>query len=643
MPARTLTRKIIDDHLTGESDEEIELRVDQILLEDATGTMACLQFEQLGLDRVQVPTVSYVDHNVLQFDDRNPDDHQYLRSFAARYGQIYSRPGNGISHYLHLERFGRPGWFLLGADSHTTMAGALGMLAIGAGATEVAVAMAGRPYPIERPAVCGVELRGSLQPWVQSKDIVLELLRRRGVRGGRGRIFEFFGEGVAGLSATDRGTICNMVMETGATTGIFPSDEQTRLWLAEQGREGDWVGLAADLDATYDELETIDLSGLEPLIACPSSPGNVVPVREMVGVETTQVCVGSSVNSSYEDLAVIAAVLRGRTLPEQLDLSVTPGSRQILDLIVRSGVYGELLGAGARMLEPACGPCIGVSLAPPAGSISVRTFNRNFPGRSGTPDDRVYLCSPATAAATALLGAIADPRELGDPPELTPPPAPDPSVDDRQLVLPPPQEEALRVELVKGRNIVPPPPVPPLTATIDGRVLIVVPDDVSTGDMAPDGALGVAIWSNIPACARYMFRRFDPDFPARAEEWGGGIVVGGHNYGQGSSREQAAFAALYLGVRAVVAKSFARIHRTNLIAQGILPLVLRSAEDYDGVARGDWWKVRNVAASVRDGQSELFAETPKGTVPLELRLTTREREILVAGGLIAYARAAERK
>jgi aconitate hydratase len=643
VPARTLTRKIIDDHLAGESEEEIELRVDQILLEDATGTMACLQFEQLGLDRVQVPTVSYVDHNVLQFDDRNPDDHQYLRSFAARYGQIYSRPGNGISHYLHLERFGRPGWFLLGADSHTTMAGALGMLAIGTGATEVALAMAGRPYPIERPAVCGVELRGSLQPWVQSKDIVLELLRRRGVRGGRGRIFEFFGEGVAGLSATDRGTICNMVMETGATTGIFPSDEQTRLWLAEQGREGDWVGLAADLDATYDELETIDLSGLEPLIACPSSPGNVVRVREMVGVETTQVCVGSSVNSSYEDLAVVAAVIRRRALPERLDLSVTPGSRQILDLIVRSGVYGELLGAGARILEPACGPCIGVSLAPPAGSVSVRTFNRNFPGRSGTPDDRVYLCSPATAAATALRGTIADPRELGDPPELTPSPAPDPSVDDRQLVLPPPPEEAIGVELVKGRNIVPPPPVRPLAETIESRILIVVPDDVSTGDMAPDGALGLAIWSNIPACARYMFRRFDPEFPTRAEEWGGGIVVGGHNYGQGSSREQAAFAALYLGVRAVVAKSFARIHRTNLIAQGILPLVLGSAEDYEGAVRGDWWTVRNVAASVRNGRSELLAETPKGTVTLELGLTAREREILGAGGLIAHARAAERK
>jgi predicted aconitate hydratase len=640
MEARTLTRKIIDDHLAGESAEEIELRVDQILLEDATGTMACLQFEQLGLDRVRVPTVSYVDHNVIQFDERNPGDHQYLRSFAARYGQIYSRPGNGISHYLHLERFGRPGWFLLGADSHTTMAGALGMLAIGAGATEVAVAMAGRPYPFERPVVCGVELRDELRPWVQSKDVVLELLRRRGVRGGRGRVFEFFGEGVARLSATDRGTICNMVMETGATTGIFPSDERTRAWLAEQGREDEWVELAADGSAEYDEVEMIDLAELEPLIACPSSPGNVVPVREAEGVEATQVCVGSSVNSSYEDLAVVAAVLRGGSLPDGLDLSVTPGSRQILDLIVRSGVYSDLLGAGARVLEPACGPCIGVSLAPPAGAVSVRSFNRNFPGRSGTPNDRVYLCSPATAAATALRGVITDPRELGDPPALETPPPPDPDVDDRQLVLPPPAEESRRVELIKGRNIVPPPPVPPLAQEISGRVLIVVPDDVSTGDMAPDGALGLAIWSNIPACARYMFRRFDPEFPARAESLGGGIVVAGHNYGQGSSREQAAFAALYLGVRAVVAKSFARIHRTNLIAQAIVPLVFGDEADYDEVSEGHGWTIRRVAAGIRAGEDKLEAETPHGSVRLDARFTERERAILVAGGLLAHTRGA---
>ncbi len=628
---RTLTQKIVSDHLAASTDEEMELRVDQILLEDATGTMACLQFERLGLERVAVPTVSYVDHNVLQFDNKNPEDHAYLRTFAARYGVLYSRPGNGISHYLHLERFGRPGDVLVGADSHTTMAGALAVLAIGAGSTEVAVAMSGRPYAVEHPVVVGVELRGSLAPWVQSKDVVLELLRRRGVRGGRGGIFEFYGDGVATLSATDRGTICNMVMETGATTGIFPSDEQTRRWLAAQGREEDFTELAADPHAAYDELEVIDLGSLEPLIALPSSPGNVVPVSEAAGTPTRQVCVGSSVNSSYEDLAVVAAVLRGRTLQPDLDLTVTPGSRHILDLIVRSGVYAELLAAGARILEPACGPCIGMGQAPAAGAVSVRTFNRNFPGRSGTADDRVYLCSPATAAATALRGVITDPRDLGNPPELAPVPARS-DVQVGEIVSPPDAEEARHVELEQGRNIVGPPPVEPLPESIDARVLIVAADDVSTGDLAPDGALGVALWSNVPACARYMFRRIDPDFPARAQEWGGGIVVAGHNYGQGSSREQAAFAALYLGVRAVVVKSFARIHRANLIAQGVLPFSFADEADYGRADRGQRWSI-----PVDVGETECVAETPSGRVRLELHLTARERAILRACGLVAYA------
>jgi aconitate hydratase len=630
----TVTERIISEHLVGESEEEIELRVDQILLEDATGTMACLQFERLDVDRVQVPTVSYVDHNVLQFDDKNPEDHAYLRSWAARYGALYSRPGNGISHYVHLERFVRPGAFLLGADSHSTMAGAVGMLAIGAGATEVAVAMAGRPYVVERPRIVGVELRGRLRPWVQSKDVVLELLRRRGVRGGLGCILEFFGDGVGTLTVTDRGTICNMVMETGATTGVFPSDEQTRLWLRSQAREDAFVELAAEPEAAYDELETIDLDELEPLIALPSSPGNVVPVAEAAGTPARQVCVGSSVNSSYEDVAVVAAVLGAGPLAPELDLTVSPGSRQILDMLVRSGVYSELLAAGARILEPACGPCIGIGQAPAAGAVSVRTFNRNFPGRSGTVGDRVYLCSPATAAATALRGAITDPRELGTPPVLVAP-QPDPSIDDRQIVHPP--ENGLQVQLEKGRNIVPPPPVPPLPPRIEGRVLIVVPDDVSTGDMAPDGALGVALWSNIPACARYMFRRFDSEFPARAEEWQGGIVVGGHNYGQGSSREQAAFAALHLGVRAVVAKSFARIHRTNLIAQGILPLVLADEDDYARIEQGQAWTI-----AVDLEAAAIEAETPLGPVRLEPRLSARERTLLRGGGLIAFVSEAMR-
>jgi aconitate hydratase len=635
MSGRSLTWKLLDEHVVSATEDELEVRLDQVLLEDATGTMACLQFERLGEERVHVPTVSYVDHNVIQFDSRNPNDHVYLRSFAERYGLLYSRPGNGISHYLHLERFARPGQVLLGADSHTTMAGAVGMLAIGAGATEVALAMAGHPYPLERPVVAGVELHGQLAPWVQSKDIVLELLRRRGVRGGRGRIFEFYGDSVAQLSATDRGTICNMVMETGATTGIFTSDARTKEWLELQGRAEEFVALAADVDASYEELEVIDLAALEPLIACPSSPGNVVPVPEVTGTRTAQVCVGSSVNSSFEDLAVVAAALQGRSVPNWLDLTVTPGSRQILDLIVQSGVYAGLLASGARMLEPACGPCIGVTAAPASGAVSVRTFNRNFPGRSGTPDDRVYLCSPATAAATALEGAIADPRELGEPPVLVPP-TPDPSVDDRQIILPLPPDAASQVEVVRPPNIVGPPDVPPLADAIEGHVLIVVPDDVSTGDMAPDGALGVAIWSNIPACARYMFRRFDSDFPSRAEQWGGGIVLGGHNYGQGSSREQAAFAALHLGVRAIVAKSFARIHRANLIAQGIPPLLLLAETDYNSVEVGEEWRIPGLRDAIEEGRDEVDAITPRGSTALGVQLNDRERAILLSGGLVAY-------
>jgi aconitase A len=424
-----------------------------------------------------------------------------------------------------------------------------------------------------------------------------------------------------------------MAMETGATTGLFPSDKRTREWLAAQEREDQFVELAADEGAEYDEVETIDLGELEPLIALPSSPGNVVPVREAAGTATKQVCVGSSVNSSFEDLATVAAVLRGRTVHAEVDLTVTPGSRQILDSIVRAGVYSDLVAAGARMLEPACGPCIGMGQAPASGAVSVRTFNRNFPGRSGTPGDQVYLCSPATAAATALHGEIADPRELGEPPLLEPPPG-DPDLDDRQFVHPPADGRA--VGLVKGANIVPPPAPDPVPEVVSGRVLIVVPDDVSTGDMAPDGVLGLAIWSNIPACARHMFRRFDPEFPARADEWGGGIVIGGHNYGQGSSREQAAFAALHLGVRAIVAKSFARIHRANLIAQAIPPLVL---VDEPAISEGDEWRIEGLAEAVRAGGIEVVAATPHGEVRLGLELSTREREILLAGGLIAYARA----
>jgi aconitate hydratase len=641
---RNLTQKVLSDHLL-EGDlvpgEEMDLSVDQILIEDATGSMTTLQFEALEADRVAVPlAVMYVDHNVLQIDDKNMDEHRYLQSFSARYGIRYSRPGNGISHYVHLERFARPGELLVGADSHSTMGGALGMFAVGAGGLDVAVAMAGYGFSLECPKVVGVELRGKLTDWVQSKDIILELLRRYGVRGGVGRVFEFTGDGVSTLSVTDRGTICNMITELGATAAVFPSDEQTREWFVAQRRSDDYVPLAADPGASYDEDELIDLSDLEPLIAEPSSPGNVVPVREVAGTETIQVCVGSSVNSSYEDLATAAAVLRGNIVHPRIEMTVTPGSRQILDTISKSGVYQDLVAAGARMLEPVCGPCIGVGQAPSAGVPSVRTFNRNFPGRSGTEGDQVYLCSPATAAATALKGEISDPRELGDPPSISPALS-NPLIDDRQILDPPPPEEAPSVEIVAGPNIVPPPEGRPLPEVLEGRITIVVEDDVSTGDMAPDGALGMSLWSNIPECAKYMFRRQDPGFHERALEWGGGFIVGGHNYGQGSSREHAALVPLHLGIRAVIAKSFARIHRRNLISQSILPLLFREEDDYERVKGGDEWKIKGVRNAVTAGEQTLVVNTDEGTeISLEIRLSPREREVLLAGGTLKFWRGA---
>jgi predicted aconitate hydratase len=638
---QNLTRKILARHLSAGDlvpGEEIDLAVDQILIEDATGSMTALQFEALGAERAAVPlAVMYVDHNVLQIDDKNMDEHRYLQSFSARYGVLYSRPGNGISHYIHLERFARPGELLVGADSHSTMAGALGMFAVGAGGLDVAVAMAGYGLSLECPEVVGVELRGELPAWVQSKDIILELLRRYGVRGGVGRIFEFTGGGVSSLSVTDRGTICNMITELGATAAVFPSDERTREWLAAQRRQGDYSPLAADPGATYDEDEVIDLSELEPLIAKPTSPGNVGPVREVAGTQTVQVCVGSSVNSSYEDLATAAAVLRENIVHPRVEMTVTPGSRQILDTISRSGVYQDLVAAGARMLEPVCGPCIGVGQAPSAGVPSVRTFNRNFPGRSGTAGDQVYLCSPATAAATALRGEIADPRELGAPPAIAPAPS-DPAIDDRQILDPPPPGDAQSIEIVRGPNIVPPPEGQPLPEVLEGRITIVVEDDVSTGDMAPDGALGMSLWSNIPECAKYMFRRQDPAFHDRALEWGG-FIVGGHNYGQGSSREHAALAPLYLGIRAIVAKSFARIHRRNLIGQGILPLLFADEEDYERVNQGDAWKIEGVREVVEGGETGLVVKGDAGGgIKLEARLLPREREILLVGGMLKYLR-----
>ena len=639
----SLARTILEDHLArGEltPGSEIAIRVDQTLVQDATGTMACMQFEGFGVERVQVETaVVYVDHNILQIDFKNPDDHRFLQAMAAKHGLWFSRPGNGICHYAHCERFTVPGKTLIGADSHTTQSGSAGMIAIGAGGLDVAVCMAGHPFELPCPRIVGVHLENELRrPWIQAKDVILELLRRRGVRGGRGSIFEFWGPGVSTLTYTERGTIANMIAELGATGAVFPADEQTRAWLEEQQRLDDFVELETGSDGDFDEEEHIDLAALVPLVAKPSSPGNVVPVEEVAGTELAQVCIGSSVNSSYEDLAVVGATLRGKRISEKLvSATATPGSRQILDQITRSGTYVDLLTAGVRMLEPACGPCVGMGQAPPSGSASLRTFNRNFPGRSGTADDRVYLCSPAVAAASMLTGVISDPRELLEI-ELPARPAARPEVVDKHILAPAPEEEATGIEVPRGPNIKPPPEQRELPDELALRVLIVAPDDISTGDLSPDGATVMAYRSNVPAIAEFTFQHRDKEFPRRAKEWGGGFIVAGHNYGQGSSREHAALAPAQLGVRAVIAKSFARIHRRNLIAQGIVPLLFQDEADYERAELGQTWRLSGLHA-IAEGADELEVEIEgEGTLTLTHDLLPREREIVVAGGLIRYLR-----
>src|SRR5918992_1014626 len=642
----SLARAILDEHLVrGElvPGTEIGLRIDQTLAQDATGTMALMQFEGCGVDRIQVETaVVYVDHNILQIDFKNPDDHRFLQAMSAKYGAWYSRPGNGICHYIHCERFAKPGQTLIGADSHTTQSGSCGMIAIGAGGLDVAVCMAGHPFELPCPKIVGVHLENELpRPWIQAKDVILELLRRRGVRGGRGCVFEFHGPGVATLSYTERGTIANMIAELGATGAVFPADDQTRAWLEEQGRADDFVALETGVGGDFDEEEVIDLAGLVPLVAKPSSPGNVVPVEEVAGTELMQVCIGSSVNSSYEDLAVVGAVLRGQRISDKLaSATATPGSRQILDQITRSGTYVDLLTAGVRMLEPACGPCVGMGQAPPSGSASPRTFNRHFPGRSGTADDQVYLCSPAVAAASMLTGVITDPRELAAV-ELPERPAARPEVVDKHILEPAPAEDAAGIEIPRGPNIKPPPEQKPLPDELELRVLIVAPDDISTGDLSPDGATVMAYRSNVPAIAEFTFQHRDKDFVRRAREWGGGFIVAGHNYGQGSSREHAALAPAQLGVRAVIAKSFARIHRRNLIAQGIVPLIFRDEADYERAETGETWRISRLRA-IAEGEDEIPVESEDGEEFVVTHdLLPREREIVVAGGLIRYLREAE--
>ncbi|MEU7816717.1 aconitate hydratase [Pseudonocardia sp. NPDC049154] len=641
-----VTHKLLTPHLVDPATElepgrDITVGVDQVLIEDATGTMTGMQFEMLGVDEIAVPlAVMYVDHNVLQIDDKNMQDHRYLRSFCERYGVRFSPPGHGISHYIHIERFARPGALIVGADSHTTTSGALGTFATGAGGLEVAVAMAGYGFELPCPRVIGVELTGRLGYAVEPKDIILELLHRYGVRGGVGAVFEFYGDGVASLSITGRATICNMAVETGATTAVFPSDERTRAWLDAQGRADEYVAIQADPGAVYDEQIHIDLDTLEPLVAAPHSPGNVVPVGELAGTEVVQVCVGSSVNSSYEDLATVAAALRHGPVAAGVQLTVTPGSRQILDTIARSGVYQDLLDAGARMLEPICGPCVGIGQAPVKDKPSLRTFNRNFPGRSGTAEDQVYLCSPSTAAASALTGAITDPRTLLDWPSLRPAVVPNTELHDRHITPAWPLAQRHDIEVERGDNLVSPPLAAPLPADLAAEVLIVVGDDISTGDMAPDGAIAMSVWSNIAECARFMFRRLDPDFHDRAQRLGGGVIVAGHNYGQGSSREHAALAPLHLGIRAILARSYARIHRRNLIAVGIVPLLLPAEAHAE---QGEDLSVPGLLDALRSGAATVTARIGGRPVPLGLQLTAGERAVLLSGSLISHIREGRRR
>jgi len=634
--ADNLVTKIFKDHLEEgslEPGEEVSLRVDQVLLQDATGTMACLQLEQMGIEEVQVPlAVQYVDHNVIQLDHKNPDDHIFLSAFARKYGIHYSKAGNGICHYLHVERFAKPGAILIGADSHTTSSGAVGMIAIGVGGLDATLVLAGQPFDTGFPTVVGVELTGELQNWATPKDVILELLRRYDVDGGGSRIFEFYGPGVATINVAGRTSICNMSTETGATTAIFPSDERTREWLEAQQRPDDFVEMGADEGAEYDEYQHIALDELEPLIAQPHSPGNVVPVSEVAGTKVAQVCVGSSVNSGFEDLAVVAAVLKDQTVHEDVQMTVTPGSRQILDSIAQTGVYADLVRAGARMLEPICGPCVGMGYAPPSDSVSVRTFNRNFPGRSGTPSDQEYLTTPTVAAASALHGVITNPRELGEYPDLPEPPM-YPAVDDSQIIPPASKEEAESVEVPKGPNIHPPPDPEELPEQLVGTVAIVLPDDVSTGDLSPDGVEVMAFRSNVPELAKYTLRRFDEEFPRKASEWAPSIIVGGENYGQGSSREHAALAPLHLGVRAVIAKSYARIHRRNLVSQGILALLFNNEEDYDKFEEGQELTLPDIKEHLQNGDREIPAQMNGTEITLLADFSDRERNIILAGGV----------
>ncbi|HEY9187503.1 MAG TPA: aconitate hydratase [Ignavibacteria bacterium] len=636
----SLAKKIIKKHLVSgkmSPGEEIAIKIDQTLTQDATGTMAYLQFESLGIPKVRTKvSVSYVDHNMLQTGFENADDHRYLQSVAAKYGIYFSRPGNGICHQVHRERFGEPGLTLLGSDSHTPTNGGLGMLAIGAGGLDIALAMAGEPFYMTMPKIVGVHLKGKLKNWVTGKDVILEMLRRLTVKGGIGKIIEYYGEGVLALSIHDRFTISNMGAELGATTSIFPSDELTKKYLIAQGRGKVWKKLSPDPKPDYDEHIEIDLDKLEPLIAQPHSPDNVVKVSEIEGIPVAQVCIGSCTNSSYHDLAIAAEMLKGKHVHPNVSMTLTPGSKQVFEMIAKDGILETIIAAGARVLESACGPCIGMGLAPASGSVSVRSFNRNFEGRSGTADAKVYLASPEVCTACAITGVITDPRNLNikgirikEPKKYI--------INDNMII--PPPKKVDNITVLRGPNIKPLPAFEPMPDTIQAKVLLKVGDNITTDHIMPAGAKILPLRSNIPAISEYVFSRIDSEFPKKAKEAGHCIVVGGDNYGQGSSREHAALAPKYLGLQAVIVKSFARIHLANLINFGILPLTFSNPSDYDLINQGDELEIKDVRKIISEnGVLKARIVRSNSYIELNYTLTPRQKEIVLSGGALNYVK-----
>ena len=634
----TIAQKIIKEHLvSGEmtAGSEIALRIDQTLTQDATGTMAYLEFETMGVPQVRTElSVAYIDHNTLQSGFENADDHRFIQSMAKKYGLRFSRPGNGICHQVHLERFGKPGKTLIGSDSHTPTGGGIGMLAMGAGGLDVAVAMGGGAYYITMPKMYKVNLTGKLRDFVTAKDVSLEILRILSVKGGVGAVIEWGGEGIKTLSVPERATITNMGTELGATTSIFPSDEITKAFLEAEGRGDDYIELKSDDDAVYDKIIDIDLSTLEPMIACPHSPDNVVKVSSLKGTKVDQVCIGLCTNSSLLDMLKVAALLKGKTIKPEVSLSISPGSKQVLSMLADCGALSDILASGARLLECACGPCIGMGFSPNSGGVSLRTFNRNFEGRSGTADGQVYLVSPETAVAAALTGEITDPMLLGKMPEVTMPDAF--KIDDSAVILPAPPEEAKDLPILRGPNIKPFPDSKPLGDDLSAQLTLKVGDNITTDHIMPAGAKILPYRSNIPHLSQYCFGVCDETFPERAKAAGESIIVGGSNYGQGSSREHAALVPLYLGVRAVIAKSFARIHAANLINAGIVPLTFKDPSDYDLLTQGDDLEIKDIYAGLDSGTLILTDKTSGKEIALVCDFTERQKAILKAGGLLKY-------